>query len=140
MASNAVLPAAASPPVSAMPKPIVIGSAARAAAPARTHTANAVAAAEKWRNRCCCWVSSIIAPSLASARRAPLTDRPDAALIRSRAIEHNRGETSHAAPADMRRHARGHTRRGLAPMFSFDLAINAVVAGLLLGGFYAAVT
>jgi branched-chain amino acid transport system permease protein len=25
-------------------------------------------------------------------------------------------------------------------MFSFDLAINAVVAGLLLGGFYAAVT
>src|SRR6266446_9322633 len=117
MASNAVLPAAASPPVSAMPKPIVIGSAARAAAPARTHTANAVAAAEKWRNRCCCWVSSIIAPSLASARYAPLTDRPDAALIRpdaalvrpdaalirSRAIEHNRGETSHAAPADMRR-------------------------------------
>src|ERR1700737_1100 len=93
MASNAVLPAAASPPVSAMPKPIVIGSAARTEVPARTHIANAVAAAaEKWRNRYCLWLSSIIAPSLASACCAPLTDRPDAALIRSRAIEHNRGE------------------------------------------------
>ena len=30
--------------------------------------------------------------------------------------------------------------RSLTGMFSLDLAVNAVVAGLLLGGFYAAVT
>src|ERR1700756_1085096 len=35
---------------------------------------------------------------------------------------------------------RGHAAPQLAGMISVDLAVNAIVAGLLLGGFYAAVT
>jgi hypothetical protein len=88
MANNAVLPAAASPPVSAMPKPIVIGSAARTAVPARMLAASVATAVERRRSF---WLSWVIVASLISGR-APLTDRANAALIRPSKIENNRGE------------------------------------------------
>src|SRR6266480_6032344 len=47
---------------------------------------------------------------------------------------HDRGGGSHVA--SVRRNVAGQLSR----MFSFDLAVNAIVAGILLGGFYAAVT
>ena len=86
MASSAGLPLAESPPVRAMPKPILIGSAARATnAPALASTTSPMTVPIRTQVRIGCLQGCFIAPSLLRVSRgsAPVGRRAKTAPVAS---------------------------------------------------------
>src|SRR5215469_1615230 len=79
----------------------------------------------------CVFYDRIKAPDRSALHDGPLTRAANAALMRRGQHNENRGDRDVAISG---------TGGALTRMLSLDLAVNAIVAGLLLGGFYAAVT